>query len=126
MNEGQIASIIRWRKAPAWTVRIAVHMRATKERILGKLVIVSLYSIMNTDQMIGIEPYIPKMLRTITGNGTAYVAPILPVRVMTTLQIANPKKTIGIVSLAVKPKDMTEETVLASGGASISEHQYAQ
>lgn len=76
--------------------------------------------------MTGIEPYIPKMLRTITGKGTAYVAPILPVRVMTTLQIANPKKTIGIVSLAVNPRDMTEETVLASGGASMSDVQYAQ
>jgi hypothetical protein len=50
----------------------------------------------------------------------------LPVRVMTTLQMQNPKKTIGIVSLAVKPSDMTEETVLANGGASMSEHQYAQ
>lgn len=45
---------------------------------------------------------------------------------MTTLQMAKPKKTIGIVSRAVKPKDMTLETVAAKGGASISEHQYAQ
>lgn len=52
-----------------------------------------------------------------TGYGTAYVAPIFPVRVMTTLQIAKPKKTIGIVSLAVKPRAMTLETVDANGGA---------
>lgn len=50
----------------------------------------------------------------------------MPVRVITTLQIQNPKNTIGIVSLAVNPSDITEDTVLASGGASISEHQYAQ
>jgi hypothetical protein len=76
--------------------------------------------------MAGKEPYIPNILRMITGNGTLYVAPILPVNVMTTLQIANPKKTIGIVSRAVKPRLMTLLTVLARGGASISEHQYAQ
>jgi hypothetical protein len=45
---------------------------------------------------------------------------------MTTLQMANPKKTMGIVSLAVKPSAMTLLTVDAKGGASISEHQYAQ
>jgi hypothetical protein len=45
---------------------------------------------------------------------------------MTTLQIQKPKNTIGIVCLAVKPSDMTDETVLANGGASMSEHQYAQ
>jgi hypothetical protein len=66
---------------------------------------------------------------------------------MTTLHIAKPKKTIGIVSLAVKPRAITPLTVDASGGASISadgdtwsqhmspyglsiiclpEHQYAQ
>jgi hypothetical protein len=45
---------------------------------------------------------------------------------MTTEQIKKPKKTIGIVSRAVKPKDMTDDTVEARGGASISEHQYAQ
>lgn len=61
-----------------------------------------------------------------TGNGIWYVAPILPVKVMTTLQMQKPKKTIGIVSLAVNPSDMTDETVLANGGASMSEHQYAQ
>jgi len=66
------------------------------------------------------------MLLTMTGYGIWYVAPILPVKVITTLQMQNPKKTIGIVCLAVKPSDITEETVLASGGASISEHQYAQ
>jgi hypothetical protein len=45
---------------------------------------------------------------------------------MTKEQMKKPKKTIGMVSRAVKPRDMTEETVEASGGASISEHQYAQ
>lgn len=45
---------------------------------------------------------------------------------MTQLQMQKPKKTIGIVSLAENPKDMTEETVLANGGANISEVQYAQ
>jgi hypothetical protein len=40
---------------------------------------------------------------------------------MTTLQMANPKKTIGMVSRAVKPRAMTEETVAANGGASMSE-----
>jgi hypothetical protein len=45
---------------------------------------------------------------------------------MTTEQIANPKKTIGIVSRAVNPSDMTLDTVDARGGASMSEHQYAQ
>lgn len=34
-----------------------------------------------------------------------------------------PKKTMGMVSLAVKPSDMTVLTVAASGGASMSEHQ---
>jgi hypothetical protein len=37
-----------------------------------------------------------------------------------------PKNTIGIVSRAVKPRDITVETVLAKGGANMSEHQYAQ
>ena len=42
----------------------------------------------------------------------------------TTLQIMKPKKTIGMVSLAVKPSDViTVLTVAASGGASMSEHQ---
>jgi len=68
----------------------------------------------------------PKIERTMTGYGTLYVAPILPVSVMTTLQMANPKKTIGMVSRAVKPRDMTVETVEARGGASISDVQYAQ
>jgi hypothetical protein len=45
---------------------------------------------------------------------------------MTTLQIAKPKKTIGIVSRAVKPNAITLLTVEANGGASISLHQYAQ
>lgn len=76
--------------------------------------------------MAGNDPYMPKMLRIMTGKGTLYVAPIFPVNVITMLHIANPKKTIGIVSLAVKPRDMTLETVAANGGASISEHQYAQ
>lgn len=39
------------------------------------------------------------------------------------LQMAKPKKTMGMVSLAVKPKDMTLDTVAAKGGASMSEHQ---
>lgn len=38
-----------------------------------------------TIHMMGQEPYIPKMLRTMTGNVTAYVAPILPVAVITKL-----------------------------------------
>jgi hypothetical protein len=42
---------------------------------------------------------------------------------MTTLQIKKPKKTIGIVSRAVKPRDMTVETVEARGGASMSDVQ---
>ena len=68
----------------------------------------------------------PKIERTRTGNEMLYCAPILAVRVMTQLQMANPKNTMGIVSLAVNPRDMTEDTVLASGGASISDVQYAQ
>jgi hypothetical protein len=59
-----------------------------------------------------------------TGNGTWYVAPIFPVAVMTREQMAKPKKTMGMVSRAVNPKDMTLETVEANGGASMSEHQY--
>jgi len=61
-----------------------------------------------------------------TGKGTLYVAPILPVSVITIEQMANPKNTIGMVSRAVNPRLMTDETVAARGGASISEHQYAQ
>jgi hypothetical protein len=97
-----MASMHLWRNSPAWTVKIAVHMRATKARM----------------QMAGREPYMPKMLRTMTGKGMLYVAPILPVKVTTTLQMRKPKKTMGMVSRAVKPKDMTLETVAASGGAS--------
>jgi hypothetical protein len=41
---------------------------------------------------------------------------------MTKEQMRKPKNTIGMVSLAVNPRDITLETVLASGGASISEH----
>lgn len=110
MKLGQIASRQRCRKLLAWTVRIAAHIMATKARM----------------QMAGNEPYMPKTLRMMTGKDTLYVAPILPVRVMTTLQMAKPKKTIGIVSLAVKPKAITLLTVDARGGASMSEHQYAQ
>jgi hypothetical protein len=73
-------------------------------------------------QMAGKDPYIPNMLRIMTGKGTAYVAPIFPVKVITTLQIAKPKKTIGIVSLAVKPRAITLLTVAARGGANMSEH----
>lgn len=65
----------------------------------------------------------PKTERTMTGNGIAYVAPMRPVNVITTEQMKKPKKTRGIVSRAVKPKLMTVLTVLASGGASMSEHQ---
>ena len=72
------------------------------------------------------EPYMPNVLRTMTGKGMLYVAPILPVSVMTTLHMAKPKKTMGIVSRAVKPSDMTDETVAARGGASMSDVQYAQ
>ena len=110
MKLGQIASRQRCKKLLAWTVRIAAHIMATKARM----------------QMAGNEPYMPKTLRMMTGKDTLYVAPILPVRVMTTLQMAKPKKTIGIVSLAVKPRAMTLLTVDAKGGASMSEHQYAQ
>jgi len=39
---------------------------------------------------------------------------------MTTEQIKNPKKVMGIVWRAVKPRDMTELTVEANGGANIS------
>lgn len=45
---------------------------------------------------------------------------------MTTLQMAKPTNTIGIVSLAVKPRAITLLTVAANGGANMSEHQYAQ
>lgn len=76
--------------------------------------------------MAGYEPYIPKIDLTMTGKGTLYVAPILPVSVMTTEQMRKPKKTMGIVSRAVNPRDITEDTVDASGGASISDVQYAQ
>lgn len=110
MKLGQIASMHRWRKLPACTVRMAVHINATNALI----------------HMAGKEPYMPKTLRMITGNGTEYVAPIFPVRVMTTLQMAKPKKTIGIVSRAVNPRAMTLLTVDAKGGANMSLHQYAQ
>lgn len=72
--------------------------------------------------MAGKEPYMPKTLRMMTGKGTAYVAPIFPVSVMTMLQIAKPKNTIGMVSLAVKPRAITALTVDAKGGANMSEH----
>ena len=65
----------------------------------------------------------PNIERTRTGKDTAYVAPILPVRVRTSEQSKKPKKTIGMVSRAVKPSDMTVDTVLARGGASWSEAQ---
>jgi hypothetical protein len=42
---------------------------------------------------------------------------------MTQEQMRKPKKTIGMVSLAVNPRLITLDTVEASGGASISEHQ---
>jgi hypothetical protein len=55
-----------------------------------------------------------------------YVAPIFPVKVNAKEQMKNPKKTMGIVSLAVNPRDMTEDTVEAKGGARRSEVQYDQ
>lgn len=51
---------------------------------------------------------------------------ILPVKVTTTEQIANPKNTMGSVSRAMNPSDMTLETVDARGGASMSDVQHAQ
>ena len=66
----------------------------------------------------------PKMERTRTGKETEYLAPILPVKVKAPEQRAKPQKTIGIVSRAVKPKLMTEETVDVKGGASMSLVQY--
>jgi hypothetical protein len=74
-------------------------------------------------QIAGKDPYMPNILLMMTGKGTLYVAPILPVSVITTLQIAKPKNTMGIVSLAVNPRDITLLTVAARGGASMSEHQ---
>ena len=126
MKDGQMASIQRWRKAPAWTVRIAVHIIATNA-VVGQYCDTSRKSVVCLGysplmQIAGNEPYMPKTLRTATGKGMLYLAPILPVRVMTTLQMANPKKTIGIVSRAVNPRAMTEDTVEAKGGASMSEH----
>lgn len=66
------------------------------------------------------------MERTKTGKGMLYRAPILPVNVNAPEHKANPQKTIGIVSRAVKPRLMTEDTVEANGGASMSLVQYAQ
>ena len=60
----------------------------------------------------------PKTLRMMTGKGMLYVAPIFPVRATTTEQMEKPKKTIGMVSRAVKPSDITVETVDTRGGAS--------
>lgn len=105
-----MASRQRRRKSLACTVRMAVHIAATKARI----------------QMAGNDPYMPKTLRMMTGKGTAYEAPIFAVNVMTTPQRAKPKNTMGTVSLAVKPRAMTLLTVDARGGAKRSEHQYAQ
>jgi hypothetical protein len=65
----------------------------------------------------------PNTLRTMTGKGILYVAPIIPVAVTAKEQIMNPKKTIGMVSLAVNPRDMMPETVVANGGANKSEVQ---
>jgi hypothetical protein len=69
---------------------------------------------------------VPKIDLTRTGKGTWYVAPILPVRVRAPEQIKKPKKTMGMVSRAVKPSDMTDDTVDAKGGANMSLAQYAQ
>ena len=68
----------------------------------------------------------PKIERARTGNAMLYLAPILPVKVKAPEQRANPQKTMGMVSRAVKPKLITDETVDANGGASISLVQYAQ
>ena len=68
----------------------------------------------------------PKMDRTRTGKGMLYRAPILPVKVNAPEHNKKPQKTIGIVSRAVKPRLMTEDTVDAKGGASMSLVQYAQ
>jgi hypothetical protein len=61
--------------------------------------------------------HIPNIDLMITGKGTAYVAPILPVAVMTNEQIRKPQNTIGIVSRAVNPRAITLDTVEAKGGA---------
>jgi hypothetical protein len=66
------------------------------------------------------------MERTSTGNGMLYRAPILPVKVKAPEHNANPQNTMGMVSRAVNPKLMTDETVDARGGASMSLVQYAQ
>jgi hypothetical protein len=68
----------------------------------------------------------PKMERASTGNGMLYREPIFPVRVKAPEHKAKPQKTIGMVSRAVNPKLMTDETVEARGGASMSLVQYAQ
>jgi hypothetical protein len=49
-----------------------------------------------------------------------YLAPIFPVKVNAPEHKAKPQKTMGMVSRAVKPRLMTEDTVDASGGASMS------
>jgi hypothetical protein len=61
------------------------------------------------------------MARLRTGKETEYVAPIFPVKVNANEQMKKPKKTMGIVSRAVKPRLMTVDTVLVSGGANISD-----
>lgn len=62
----------------------------------------------------------PNMERTKTGKEMEYRDPILPVKVKAREQIAKPQNTIGMVSRAVNPRLMTEDTVDARGGASMS------
>lgn len=76
--------------------------------------------------MTGRLPYMPKMERARTGKDMLYVAPILPVNVKAPEHKKNPQNTMGMVSRAVKPKLMTDDTVDANGGASMSLVQYAQ
>ncbi len=57
----------------------------------------------------------PNIERTSTGNAMLYRAPILPVSVSAPEQSRKPQKTIGIVSRAVNPKDITALTVDESG-----------
>lgn len=66
-NCGQIAVMQLPRKSPACKQRMAVHIAATNAR----------------RQIAAYEPYMPKTDRIMTGNGTAYVAPMRPVKVMT-------------------------------------------
>lgn len=57
---GHMASMQLRKKSPACTVRIAVHIKATKARI----------------HIAGNAPYMPNIDLTATGKGMAYLAPI--------------------------------------------------